>query len=107
MCSLTHSPVDVKSGAEAAKYLKDSKHICILTGAGLSAASGIPTYRMASDAFWENEYAGIKDPKKICTLEFMNKNPEFFWKWSFDFQDVVKNAKPNAGHYAIEKFMSW
>jgi hypothetical protein len=46
------TPIKAKDGKEAAMHLKDCKNICILTGAGLSAASGIPTFRGAN-GFWK------------------------------------------------------
>jgi hypothetical protein len=48
---IKHRPRIAKSAAEAAGYMKGSKHIMVLTGAGLSAASGIPTFRGAN-GFW-------------------------------------------------------
>ena len=59
--ALSHQPIEISSGKEAAEYLKDSKRICILTGAGLSAASGVPTFR-GSGGFWTKSYGGIDDP---------------------------------------------
>jgi len=63
---LTHTPVEVSNGAEAAAYLKDCQHLLILTGAGLSAASGIPTFRGAG-GFWTKTYDGVEDPCEILT----------------------------------------
>lgn len=53
---------------EAAKYLKDCKNIMILTGAGLSAASGIPTFR-GDNGFWTKTYDNYSDPTDILTQE--------------------------------------
>jgi len=96
----------VVNPVEAAKSLKHCKRIAIMTGAGLSAASGIPTFRGA-EGFWTNSYAGYKDPTIICTMKFFNENPEANWKWHFDFHDILKGKKPNAGHYAINNFVQW
>lgn len=103
---LTHAPIYVQSGAEAAVYLKDCKNILILTGAGLSAASGIPTFR-GSGGFWTKSYAGVDDPKQILTLAFFRENPEQFWQWHFDFNDILEGKEPNAGHYAIQEYLTW
>ena len=59
--NLSHTPIQVATGTEAAHFLKESKHLCILTGAGLSAASGVPTFRGAN-GFWTKSYAGVEDP---------------------------------------------
>ena len=46
----------------------------ILTGAGLSAASGIPTFR-GDNGFWKKDYNGITNPEEVLTMEFFNKDP--------------------------------
>ena len=61
----------VLSAKEAATYMIDKKKIAVLTGAGISAASGIPTFR-GEDGFWKKRttYAGEEDPKEILTKTF-------------------------------------
>jgi NAD-dependent SIR2 family protein deacetylase len=59
---------------EAAKELVGKKHFVIVTGAGLSAASGIPTFR-GDNGFWSKSYGGVTDPTKVLTYEFFRKNP--------------------------------
>jgi NAD-dependent SIR2 family protein deacetylase len=54
--------------------LVGKKNIMIITGAGLSAASGIPTFR-GDNGFWSRSYGGITDPTEILTKEFFRKNP--------------------------------
>ena len=68
--------VQIASAEEAAKYLVGKKRVLILTGAGLSAASGIPTFR-GQDGFWKTRkrYGGEADPTEICTKTFFEKNP--------------------------------
>jgi NAD-dependent SIR2 family protein deacetylase len=46
---------------QASEFLSGKKKIMILTGAGLSAASGIPTFR-GDNGFWKREYAGVGNP---------------------------------------------
>jgi NAD-dependent SIR2 family protein deacetylase len=50
----------------------------ILTGAGLSAASGIPTFR-GDNGFWKKEYDGETDPTRILTMAYFNENPSVTW----------------------------
>ncbi len=66
------------SAKEAAKYLVEKKKVMILTGAGLSAASGIPTFR-GDNGFWSKEYGGETDPSKILTLSYFEENPALNW----------------------------
>ena len=47
----------------------------ILTGAGLSAASGIPTFRADKDGFWSKPYGNQTDPTVILTTPFFQENP--------------------------------
>jgi NAD-dependent deacetylase len=50
------------------------KNIMIITGAGLSAASGIATFR-GDNGFWSRSYGGVTDPTEILTNKFFHHNP--------------------------------
>ncbi len=77
----------------------------VLTGAGLSAASGIPTFRGAK-GFWtqESKYKGYTDPEVILTMETFNKDPDVVWLWHYDFIDLMRKSNVNSGHRAILDF---
>lgn len=77
-----------------------------MTGAGVSVASGIPTYR-CKDGFWlgEKKYAHESEPKEICTYEYFNKNPMATWELYCDFYKLMADREVNNGHRAINKFM--
>ena len=81
------------------------KKIAILTGAGISAASGIPTFR-GQDGFWKKRvnYAGEEDPEKIMTTSFFIKHPAANWEWHHDFFKILVGKKTNNGHKAIRDF---
>jgi NAD-dependent deacetylase len=98
----THHPVKVNA-KEAAGFLKNCKNIVVLTGAGLSLASGIPTFR-GPNGFWNTSYGEYDDPKKILTMETFNKCPEIVWQWQWDFVELKHKCKPNKGHHAILQF---
>jgi NAD-dependent deacetylase len=77
------------------RELWKAKTIAVLTGAGISAESGIPTFR-GSDGLWKNYR--VED---LATPEAYRQNPRLVWEWyKMRFETVMK-AKPNAAHYAL------
>jgi NAD-dependent deacetylase len=70
-------------------------NITVLTGAGISAESGIPTFR-GPEGFWT---IGAKDyhPQEMATLAMFKKNPEAVWVWYLYRMGLCKQAQPNAG----------
>ncbi len=71
--------------------------ILVLTGAGVSAESGIPTFR-GKDGYWRN-----LDPAKLATPEAFAKDPGLVWEWYRDRRQRIRNAQPNPAHKAIAK----
>jgi NAD-dependent deacetylase len=61
----------------------------IMTGAGVSAASGIPTFR-GEDGFWKQRktYGDEPCPEKILTKSFFKENPAAVWEWHYDFYEL-------------------
>ena len=72
------------------------KHLVVFTGAGMSAESGLKTFR-DSDGLWEN-YA-VED---VATPEAWQKNPALVLKFYNDRRKQVKQAKPNDAHLALK-----
>ncbi len=79
---------------EVAKLLANSKHAVVFTGAGISAESGIPTFR-GQNGLWKRF-----DPEEVASIQGFMKNPKAFWNFARELILKTK-AKPNAGHYAI------
>jgi len=77
------------------KALKNSTKVAILTGAGVSAESGVPTFRGA-DGIWKKF-----NPMELATFKAFNANPQLVWEWYNYRRDLVRKVKPNPGHYAI------
>lgn len=77
------------------KHLHSSKRILALCGAGLSAASGIPTFR-GSGTLWRNHKAA-----SISNIETWEANPGLVWKYHADRRYFALKAKPNKGHVAL------
>jgi NAD-dependent deacetylase len=71
--------------------------ILVLTGAGVSAESGIPTFR-GKDGYWRN-----LDPAKLATPEAFAKDPGLLWEWYRERRQRIRNAQPNPAHKAIAK----
>jgi NAD-dependent deacetylase len=69
--------------------------VLIITGAGVSAESGIPTFR-GKDGYWRN-----LDPIKLATPEAFARDPELVWQWYRERRRRISDAKPNAAHEAI------
>src|SRR5215211_2633847 len=71
--------------------------VLVLTGAGVSAESGIPTFR-GKDGYWRN-----LDPAKLATPEAFASDPQLVWEWYGERRQRIRNAQPNAAHGAIVK----
>jgi NAD-dependent deacetylase len=79
------------------KKLKDSKSVVFFTGAGISAESGIPTFR-GKDGIWNK----LK-PEELANFNAFLKNPELVWEWYKHRKQIIRESKPNKGHLAIAK----
>jgi len=73
-------------------------HIAVLTGAGISAESGVPTFR-GPGGLWENHR-----PEELATPEAFRRDPELVWRWYAWRQGIVHGANPNAAHEALAGF---
>src|SRR5215813_6406148 len=71
--------------------------ILVLTGAGVSAESGIPTFR-GKDGYWRN-----LDPTKLATADAFTRNPKLVWDWYRERRQRISDARPNAAHEAIAR----
>ncbi len=76
--------------------IRSAKKIVVLTGAGISAESDVPTFRDAQTGLW----ASFK-PEELATPEAFLRNPKMVWDWYAYRRDMVDKVKPNPGHYAL------
>ncbi len=81
---------------QAADILAHARRLVILTGAGISKESGIPTFREAQQGLWAQH-----DPQRLATLQGFLANPTLVWDWYQFRLRLVEQAQPNAGHRAI------
>jgi len=75
--------------------LLQSTSVTVLTGAGISAESGVPTFR-GKDGIWENH-----DVQKLATPDALENETELFWKFYNWRQKLLREIEPNLGHYAL------
>jgi NAD-dependent deacetylase len=76
--------------------LRQARKVAILTGAGVSAESGVPTFRDAQTGLW----AQFK-PEELATPRAFRKNPRLVWEWYEWRRQLVRRAKPNPAHVAL------
>lgn len=78
--------------------LKEAKTIMFFTGAGISAESGIPTFR-GNDGIWNK----LK-PEELANFDAFMKNPDLVWEWYQHRRKIISETEPNDGHKAIAEF---
>lgn len=80
-------------------FAKGSGRLTILTGAGISAESNIPTFR-GPEGYWS---IGSKEyqPQEMATYQMFSQRPDEVWKWYLYRVGVCGKARPNPGHYAL------
>ena len=76
--------------------LRTANHVAVLTGAGISAESGVPTFREAQTGLWA-QY----DPQELATPQAFYRNPKLVWEWYAWRRELVSKAEPNPGHLAL------
>lgn len=79
-----------------AEALRGAWSVAVLTGAGISAESGVPTFRDAQTGLWENYR-----PEDLATPEAFARDPELVWSWYAWRRELVGGVEPNAGHRAL------
>jgi NAD-dependent deacetylase len=76
--------------------LRAARHVVVFTGAGVSAESGIPTFRDALTGLWSRF-----DPSQLATAQAFERDPALVWGWYEWRRAMVARAAPNAAHDAI------
>jgi NAD-dependent deacetylase len=82
---------------QAIALLEKSESLFVLTGAGVSAESGVPTFR-ASDGLWRNYSA-----QELATPQAFHGNPTLVWEWYHWRQGLILKAEPNPAHHALAR----
>jgi len=81
---------------DAAAMLRKAQKVAILTGAGVSKESGVPTFRDALEGYWQNY-----NPEDLATPAAFKRNPRLVWEWYESRRSRVGSVQPNPGHVAI------
>jgi NAD-dependent SIR2 family protein deacetylase len=82
--------------------LQAVQSLVVMTGAGISSESGIPTFRDAITGFWANY-----DPQKLATPEGFRNDPALVTRWYDERRQQCATVKPNPGHLAIAQLQQW
>ena len=83
----------------ARQLLRHAAHIAVLSGAGISAESGVPTFRVAQTGLW----ARFR-PEELATEDAFRRHPERVWDWYAERRASLAAVQPNAGHLALAEF---
>jgi NAD-dependent deacetylase len=80
------------------QHLRSCQNIVVFTGAGMSAESGIPTFRDRFEGLWAHY-----DPQEVATPQAFRANPQLVWDWHVYLAEKIRQATPNAGHEAVAR----
>jgi len=75
--------------------LHSARRVAVLTGAGISKESGVPTFR-DKDGLW-SKY----DPQELATVQAFRDNPQLVWEWYLYRRNIIDGVEPNPGHFAL------
>jgi len=81
---------------ELVAAIQKANNIVALTGAGVSAESGVPTFREAQTGLWAKY-----DPMELATPQAFQRDPKLVWEWYTWRRQLIANAPPNAAHHAL------
>jgi NAD-dependent deacetylase len=81
-----------------AQIFDNISHICVLTGAGISAESGVPTFR-GQDGLWSTYR-----PEELANEEAFRANPKLVWAWYQHRRELIAKVRPNPGHIALARW---
>ncbi|GAA4358283.1 NAD-dependent deacylase [Kangiella marina] len=88
---------------EVLALIQHAKRVTILTGAGVSAESGVATFRAYKEETQESLWSQY-DPQKMASIDGFRENPNRVWQWYQWRRNELKNKEPNDAHKAIAKW---
>ena len=81
------------------QWVREARRIVLLSGAGMSAESGVPTFRDAQTGLWANFR-----PEELATEDAFRARPQLVWDWYESRRAMIAQVQPNAGHLAIAAY---
>lgn len=82
--------------ADAARWIRSASHTVVLTGAGVSAESGLSTFRDPEEGLWSKH-----DPMELATIDAFHRDPELVTRWYHRRFTRARDVEPNPGHHAL------
>lgn len=101
MITRSESPTTAADLALALRTTPGSGLVVVVTGAGVSAASGLPTFRSGPDAIWR------QDDLEMGTAEFFHRHPVEHWRWYLERFAGILEVAPNPAHRALAALERW
>ncbi len=86
----------------AAEILRSAERVTVLTGAGISAESGLATFRDKEEGLW-SKY----DPMELAHIDAFHRDPELVTRWYHWRFTKARDCEPNAGHDALAQLQAW
>ena len=84
-----------------ARWIREARSVAVLTGAGVSAESGLATFRDPEEGLWAKY-----DPMQLATLDAFERDPELVTRWYHWRFTRARDVEPNAGHHALAELES-
>lgn len=95
-------PINPTAVAKTVELLAAAQRVVVLTGAGVSAESGLSTFRDKQTGLW-SKY----DPMELAHIDAFNRDPELVTRWYHWRFTRARDCTPNAGHHAIASLQRW
>lgn len=101
-----HGPPDPLRGpmgrlTRARRLLEEAERVLVLTGAGISAESGVPTFRDEMEGLWSRFR-----PEELATPEAFARDPRLVWAWYEWRREQLRSCRPNAAHRALARWLA-
>ena len=89
----------IHDAAPVREWVRDARGIVLLSGAGMSAESGVPTFRDAQTGLWANFR-----PEELATEQAFRARPAMVWDWYAQRRAMIAQVAPNAAHLAVAAY---